>query len=157
MFHCWNPHGGAASPELKGAERWCRVGGAWLSCALGLPRKRMRPSASGSFIARPVALFGITLPNIQPPPLRCGHAVTGRPRPRSRRRGIVSGASPPKPHKRLVGRRSKSLRVGQRTLNFSEAIGCTIWRRQKGLISNSPTQRNVAFSRCGVGQREYQR
>ena len=40
------------------------------------------------------------------PPRRCGREATGPPTPRSKRRGVVSELDPPKPRRRLIGRRS---------------------------------------------------
>src|ERR1700694_828262 len=89
-----------------GAERCCHVGDALLPFALVWLRKRKPLNAPASFIALPAPLFGTTSPNFQRPPLKCGHGVTGPPTPRSRRRGVVSRARPPKLRRRLVGRSS---------------------------------------------------
>jgi hypothetical protein len=98
----------AAWCGARGLERCCHVGDALLSSVFGWFRASKPPSTLGSFTAHPVRLFGFTSPSSRRPPPRCGHETTGRRRPRSRRRVIVSKTRPTRPRKPRVGQYSNS-------------------------------------------------
>jgi hypothetical protein len=106
-FQRWNLH--LEQLDL-GAERCCHVGDALRPFALAWLRTRKPLSVPVSLIAHPVPLFGITSRNIQLLSLRCGRGVTASPRPRSKRRGIVSRAHLLRPRRPLAGRCSNHLR-----------------------------------------------
>src|SRR5882724_6918300 len=91
----------------EGAEECFYVGGALLPFALDFVFKRKPMNDRGSFIARPAPSFGITSPNIQHPPPRCGREATAPPTPKSKPRGVVSRLHLPKPRRPRGGRRSR--------------------------------------------------
>ena len=91
-----------------GSEECCHAGGALLPFGLVWFCLRKPPNAPASCSAHRVPSFGFMLPNIRRPPPRCGHEATVPRRPRLKRRGVVSGARPPKLRRpRIGGRRGK--------------------------------------------------
>jgi hypothetical protein len=134
--------GCAAWCGTRGLERCCHVGDALLLSVFGWLRASKPPSTLESFTAHPVRLFGFTSPSSRPPPPRCGHETTGRRRPRSRRRVIVSKTRPTRPRKPRVGRHSNSpsasaaacVSVGQVSLApFGEPGKVAPWQRASGM------------------------